>query len=111
MVIGWAKPEYREQRGKAVSVSTCKKVRKGGKPRSRHAGRRSRCLGLEALEQRQMLDATGDAFVVPLGEGESSPLPDFSLIDKNSTSPTYQDPVSPRDYLGHVSGWYLGASL
>ena len=94
-----------------MNASTGKKVRKGEKPRSRQAGRRSRCLGLEALEQRQMLDATGDAFIAPLAEGESAPLLDFSLIDKNSTSPTYQQPVSPRDYLGHVSGWYLGASL
>lgn len=34
--------------------------------------------------------------------------PDFSLIDENATSPTAGDPVSPRDYLTKVSGWYFG---
>ena len=35
-------------------------------------------------------------------------VPDFSLIDVNSTSSTYQQVVSPRDYLKQVSGWYFG---
>jgi hypothetical protein len=34
--------------------------------------------------------------------------PDFSLPDVNSTSSTYGANVSPRDHLGHVSGWYFG---
>lgn len=33
---------------------------------------------------------------------------DFSLVDVNTTSPTAGDPVSPRDYLAKVSGWYFG---
>lgn len=33
---------------------------------------------------------------------------DFSLTDVNPNSPTYEDPVSPRDYLEMVSGWYFG---
>lgn len=33
--------------------------------------------------------------------------PDFALLDVNSTSPTYKQPVSPRDYLEQVSGWYF----
>ncbi len=33
---------------------------------------------------------------------------DFSLIDVNTTSATFDTPVSPRDYLGKVSGWYFG---
>ena len=33
---------------------------------------------------------------------------DFSLVDVNATSPTAGDPVSPRDYLAKVSGWYFG---
>jgi hypothetical protein len=33
--------------------------------------------------------------------------PDFSLTDANSTSPTYTQGVSPRDYVQQVSGWYF----
>ncbi|MSP25239.1 MAG: hypothetical protein EXR75_08755 [Myxococcales bacterium] len=36
--------------------------------------------------------------------------PDFSLIDDNAASPKYLQPVSPRDYLKRVSGWYFGHS-
>ncbi len=35
-------------------------------------------------------------------------VPDFALMDVNSTSSTYGQPVSPRDYLQQVSGWYFG---
>jgi hypothetical protein len=35
------------------------------------------------------------------------PAPDFMLIDVNPNSATYQQPVSPRDYLEQVSGWYF----
>lgn len=35
-------------------------------------------------------------------------VPDFSLIDVNPASPTSNQPVSPRDYLQRVSGWYFG---
>ena len=35
-------------------------------------------------------------------------VPDFSLIDVNPASPTHGQPVSPRDYLQQVSGWYFG---
>jgi hypothetical protein len=34
--------------------------------------------------------------------------PDFSLPDVNSTSTTYGTDMSPRDFLGQVSGWYFG---
>ncbi len=33
--------------------------------------------------------------------------PDFALVDTNPASATYDDPVSPRDYLQKVSGWYV----
>ena len=33
---------------------------------------------------------------------------DFDLVDVNPTSSTYQQAVSPRDYLKQVSGWYFG---
>ena len=35
-------------------------------------------------------------------------IPDFSLTDVNKTSSTYNQPVSPRNYLEQVSGWYFG---
>jgi len=65
--------------------------------------RRSRALRLEGLEARQLLH--GGA------EGEGTPRPDFSLEDVNSASPTYQQDVSPRDYLEQVSGWYFANGM
>jgi hypothetical protein len=35
-------------------------------------------------------------------------LPDFSLVDVNANSFSYQETVSPRDYLGQISAWYFG---
>ena len=40
-------------------------------------------------------------------EGADPAAPDFSLIDVNSNSATFEDAVSPRDYLEMVSGWYF----
>lgn len=40
----------------------------------------------------------------------TDPMPDFSLLDVNSTSPTYDQQVSPRDNLSHISAWYFGES-
>ncbi len=37
-------------------------------------------------------------------------VPDFSLVDLNPNSTTYEQPVSPRDHLGKVSAWYFGHS-
>jgi hypothetical protein len=48
------------------------------------------------------------------GGGGESGIPvgalvsDFSLQDVNPASPTADQPVSPRDYLQRVSGWYFG---
>lgn len=56
----------------------------------------------EQLQQTQ-LTATIDA-----AEGESDQVPDFSLVDVNPTSATYNQRVSPRDYLGKTSAWYFG---
>ncbi len=40
-------------------------------------------------------------------EGEDTVAADFELIDLNANSATYQEAVSPRDYLQQVSGWYF----
>lgn len=51
---------------------------------------RNKRLAAERLEHREM-------FAVP----------DFSLVDVNPATPSYQQDVSPRDYLGKVSAWYF----
>lgn len=38
------------------------------------------------------------------------PVEDFHLNDVNPLSPRYGNPVSPRDYLLQVSGFYFGAA-
>ena len=43
----------------------------------------------------------------PAGPGPGQ-VPDFSLKDVNSTSPTFDEAVSPRDHLEKVSAWYFG---
>lgn len=35
-------------------------------------------------------------------------VPDFTLIDSNQNSSQYEKEVSPRDYIGSISGWYFG---
>jgi len=34
-------------------------------------------------------------------------VPDFALVDLNTSSPTYGHTISPRDYKKRVSGWYF----
>lgn len=46
--------------------------------------------------------ATATAFV------SAGPAPDFAIDDVNTTSATFDQVVSPRDYLEKVSGWYFG---
>ena len=36
------------------------------------------------------------------------PVADFSLLDVNTTSSTYDQMVSPSDYLESATGWYFG---
>jgi len=38
---------------------------------------------------------------------ESALVADFSLPDQNPNSPRAGESISPRDYLGDVSGWYF----
>lgn len=40
--------------------------------------------------------------------GGADAATDFSLLDVNTTSSTFAQPVSPRDHLTKVSGWYFG---
>lgn len=48
------------------------------------------------------------AMLSGLGTVSAEPVPDFSITDINTTSPRFGMPVSPRDYLHQVSGYYLG---
>lgn len=69
-----------------------------------------RRLRFERLESRQLLHGAVD-LGLSAGEGEATPRPDFSLQDVNTASSTYQQPVSPRDYLEQVSGWYFAYGM
>ena len=62
--------------------------------RQRTSAGRTRHLRLESLESRYLLS------------GE--PVADFSLVDTNATSDTYEQLVSPGDFAGQISGWYFG---
>lgn len=33
--------------------------------------------------------------------------PDFSLVDQNPNSVSFEESISPRDHLEKVSGWYF----
>jgi hypothetical protein len=46
----------------------------------------------------------------PLETRRMFAVADFMLTDLNTTSDRFQDSVSPRDYMGQVSGWYFGHS-
>lgn len=71
--------------------------------------------GIEQLESRMLLHAGSMAMEGPdgaayPGEGEvaTSQVADFHLLDVNETSSTFGQRISPRDYLGQVTGWYFG---
>lgn len=65
---------------------------------------------MERLEARQMLHGGDDFVGQPLADTVELPEPvaDFSVVDVNPSSASYDQPVSPRDYLQTVSGWYFG---
>lgn len=48
--------------------------------------------------------------LVAEGEASAQAVPDFALVDVNATSASYDQAVSPRDYLDQVSGWYFTQS-
>lgn len=77
------------------------------KARRSHGAGVSRYSRIESLEARRVLAGAALPMLAG-GEGEGTAMPDFALVDRNSTSPTYEQPVSPRDYLEQVSAWYFG---
>ncbi|MBP34838.1 MAG: hypothetical protein CMP31_04215 [Roseibacillus sp.] len=40
----------------------------------------------------------------------AEPIPDFSLVDQNPSSPRFGNSVSPRDYRHQVSAYYFGSA-
>ena len=46
----------------------------------------------------------------PPDPGGDQRVPDFALRDVNPTSPTFDQDVSPRQYLGRISAWYFGSA-
>ena len=77
----------------------------------RNSIRRINRLSLESLEAKLPLDAALGAVAGQQGElaeGESEPVADFSLVDLNPNSATYNQSLSPRDFLGQTSAWYFG---
>ena len=53
------------------------------------------------------LAGCGDSSTSPSGPDLDSEAPAFALIDVNPNSASHERPVSPRDYLERVSGWYF----
>ena len=55
----------------------------------------------------------GAALVLLAGlpaESRADIVPDFALLDTNPSSSSYDEPVSPRDFLQQMSAWYFGHS-
>jgi hypothetical protein len=79
--------------------------------RRRRGVDRRRLAGFEPLESRRLLHAA-DLAAGWLAEGElaENPVADFALVDTNPTSGTYNQAVSPRDYLDQTSAWYFAHS-
>jgi hypothetical protein len=73
--------------------------------------RGARRLLLESLEARLALDGALTSAFGLAPEAEAAPMPDFALIDVNANSATYNQGISPRDYLEQVSGWYFGEAM
>ena len=73
-------------------------------------GRTRPRLLIDPLESRQLLTADAIVAVNEVAEGESNLVADFSLTDVNPNSATYNQSISPRDYLGQTSVWYFGHS-
>ena len=50
---------------------------------------------------------SSDSASAPQSDPAPNMVPDFQLVDLNSTSSTYNQTISPRDYLGMVPAFYF----
>ena len=65
----------------------------------------------EILENRTLLHASSLVSDDLGSEGEPYEIvPDFSLVDVNPTSDTFNQTISPRDFDQGISAWYFGRS-
>jgi hypothetical protein len=64
------------------------------------------CLSAGSCDKTQGPDSMPDPDPDP--DPDPVQVADFSRHDVNSTSPTFDTDVSPRDHLGSVSAWYFG---
>ena len=77
-------------------------------PRKRDSRRLPAAIRFEPLETRRVMYG---ADLFDLAEGEAgSQVAEFALTDVNPNSATYNQQVSPSDYLQQVSAWYFGHS-
>jgi len=53
-------------------------------------------------------DNNTDDFLVEGDGGAPAEVRDFTLLDVNTTSASFDSPVSPRDFIGRISVWYFG---
>lgn len=74
--------------------------------RGRHVG----IVGIVLALGLGFLGCGNDKTPTGLGGGPQGVVTEFSLPDVNPNSASYQDAVSPRDYLTKVSAWYFGHS-
>lgn len=56
----------------------------------------------------QMVAGVGGSGGAQVGVSIGWQATDFSVLDVNPNSATFDQPVSPKDYLMKVSGWYFG---
>lgn len=76
-----------------------------------HSVQASRIRDIEKLEVRTLLHAAALFDGEEVSEGEPYEIvADFSLLDVNPTSSTFNQLVSPRDFDSVVSAWYFGRS-
>ena len=64
--------------------------------------RLNRLLHIEAFEPKILLTATAE-----VGQAEPE-IADFSVLDVNPTSATFNQMIGPSDFRGQVSAWYFG---
>jgi hypothetical protein len=96
-------PEREARLDRGIEVADRRIARAGeatGRPAVARHWRRA-CAELERTRRALLLVAPA------IGPAPFSGVaPDFSLLDANPISPGTGAPVSPRDHLGRVTGWY-----
>jgi hypothetical protein len=61
----------------------------------------------EATDATTSVNETGSVDETGSSDQGNDVVPEFALLDLNPTSESFEQPVSPRDHLEKVSGWYF----